>query len=373
MPPNMKPIALAASAAACVAWLATARAEEASRRVGGYELRSDGAQLEVWKGKRHATLSADARVVRMTGDAQRVDVELATPCTRWSTRYTLDQLEARLVNSDALVLHRARSWARAAVGFTRAVQLDPTWRLPAYNLASADVQLGDSAAALATLAPWLASEPVVTYVQVWRDPELRPLLTSKPLAAVRAAAPGSARVGDGALDFAYSAAHGLVAYTVDHSGWSSCYQRSDVELHDIRTGKLVATIAAIADSDNAGATEDCPAGFRTRRAALVAERAVAINRLLADLGFVTTSAERTTLTTGSGKPAWHFPRAQLGVVVGADNHAHILRGDRTVGTSEQWGQDAVYLDVPKVMVFFATGHDAGACSFAQGAMAPVAP
>lgn len=47
-----------------------------------------------------------------------------------------------------------KDYKAAAAGFAQAAALDPTWNIPAYNLASAHQLLGDKPAAMAALAPW---------------------------------------------------------------------------------------------------------------------------------------------------------------------------------------------------------------------------
>src|SRR5262249_42402743 len=137
-------------------------------------------------------------------------------------RYTFDQLESRLVNTEGFAKHLAKDDKAAAVLFEKAAKLDATWRIPAYNLASARVLLGERAAALAALAPWLAKEPVTTYVQVSQDSDLRPLLGEKALVALKATGTAKIDFDKAELGYAYSPSKHLIAFDVDLSGWGIC-------------------------------------------------------------------------------------------------------------------------------------------------------
>lgn len=290
----------------------------------GYELIDDGTRVDVRKGKRRATLVAGAGIVTdsLAVDAKKrkIAFEEQRECGTGAQELTLDQLEARLVNHESLVLHRKKDWANAAKGFAKAVQLDPTWRLPAYNLASAHARLGATAPALAALAPWLKAEPIATFVQVASDPELQPLLSLPELAAVRAGKPGTFTLGTGRVPPLYSAEKKLVAIYVPQGGYLGCDGPSQLVVHDTVTGKLVASIVL----------EPCKATKDQR-----ASRKAVVGAILTALGFAPAATEDAALAAkdeSSDKRIGRFPNAKLGVVTNKSGGINVLRDGKPVAT-----------------------------------------
>jgi tetratricopeptide (TPR) repeat protein len=183
---------------ALVAATSIAHAEGAKRKALGHglELVVENNAVYVVKGKVRARLEPgygieSAKLVGTQVDAildQLSCDAMATAPSHWQ----LDQLEARLANAAAYGQHTKKDFKSAEAGFARAAALDPAWPIAAYNLASARQLLGDLDGAVAALAPWLKSEPLVTYIQVAGDPELAPLLARPELKALQATKRGSA-------------------------------------------------------------------------------------------------------------------------------------------------------------------------------------
>jgi hypothetical protein len=295
----------------------------------GYELTQDsGYGLWVAKGKRRAPLGYFGLTdldLKVDKRARTVAIPVLTTCDGDQTiTFTFDQLESRLLNAEALVLHRQKDWAVAARGFAAAGRLDPTWRFPAYNQASALTLAGDPAGAVAALAPWLASEPIATYVQVTRDPELAPLLATKELAAIRAPKPGMVTVTAAGLEgtYGYVADRKLVAAQIDESNGMSCDTRTSIALIDAaRAVELARLPLSTVDHCTAGAK---PVLRDPNAAARIA-------KLLVELGVTPTPSEHAFAADQSsdGKRVVRLPTSKLGVVTG-DSGTHILRGSTTL-------------------------------------------
>jgi len=318
--------------------------DDTSKSLGnGYRLVIEQDGLVVRKGRQRAALTkwgvlAFKKLV-LDKPAGKVDLEVEDSTCVGSNRYswTFAHLDARLANASAFALHRKKNYKAAAVGFAKAVAADPTWKLAAYNLASAHTLLGNQDAALAALAPWIAAEPVTTYVQVTADPELRPLLARPELQQLRAAKPGAIKLTAKELEagVAYSADRSLIAVLHSEHSWGSSAHERTLEILELATGKLVATTPLIKWSET---SNDCyRAGCELTRAArpIVAQRVEWLTAMLGELGFVTPKTEVV-------KPEWNddqtkrkafLSRAKLGVVAGQDGVARVLRGNTVLGTA----------------------------------------
>jgi hypothetical protein len=151
----------------------------------GYELAFASGHIEIRKATQRARVIAAAGIHEVTFDATKravtVEYDDAACIIQIRQTWTLAYLE----NTPAIALHRKRDYKAAVPGFERAITADPTWPIPAYNLASAHQLLGNKAAAVKALAPWLASHPARTYVQV-----TAPLLDQ--ITTPRATTPGTA-------------------------------------------------------------------------------------------------------------------------------------------------------------------------------------
>jgi hypothetical protein len=268
---------------------------------------------------------------------------------------TLANLNARIENVAALALYRQRKWADAADGFTRALALDPGLDVAVTNLASAQVRGGKSDAAARTLAPLLAKAPVATYARVASDPHHAPLLRRPEVAALRAAARGTARLtltkhevtlagkspgkspGPGAV--AVSSKYPLVAAVDDEWSWGTCTGQADLLLVDF-TGAEAARLPLFSYAEmTADDSEGCP--FRRTAKGKIGARVAAAQRVLADLGFSPVAGEEGTVSTSErGNPRALFARAKLGVVVGRDR-IRALRGDDELGATANPGAEQV--------------------------------
>lgn len=230
--------------------------------------------------------------------------------------------------------HRA-----ALAGFQRAVAADPTWPVPAYNAASAQQLLGDQAAAIATLAPWLASAPVRTYLQIQQDPELAPLAGRAEVKAVEAVRPGDITVTPSGIAgaAAYSATHGLVAITREEASWGASNFLRDIELYDAK-GARVATLPLVRmDETNPDCYADTPprtsCELATGAVKAVAARAASVQARLRALGFSTAKTEAGTMSDdGAGKRKVRFASRRLGLVE-RDGQLRLLRNNTELATA----------------------------------------
>lgn len=234
----------------------------------------------------------ELRAVYLSPKSDRIELLLETdwyfgePLT---TTFSLDMLEARLENAAALKLHRNKRYAEAAQGFTRALRLDPRFRLAAYNLASALSQQGRKDEAVAALAPFLSRELPATYLALLQDPELQPLLETREVAALRADSAGTVgTAGTAALTarderwLAHSARHQLLAALDPHRG---------LVLFSLRTGEVVAQLEMGTEifpwSCDGCSDEIEQQARRAKASAQVAfqKKLPLANRFLAELGF----------------------------------------------------------------------------------------
>ncbi len=93
------------------------------------------AALWVMKGKARALLTK--RAIDPQAGVVDVDVEDSSCVGKAHYTWSLAHLDARIANANAFALHQKKSYKLAAEGFAKAVALDPTWKIAAYNLASA--------------------------------------------------------------------------------------------------------------------------------------------------------------------------------------------------------------------------------------------
>lgn len=332
----------------------------------GYELVVEDGMLVVKKGKRKAPVarrwSTDFGDLSVDDKARTVSLMMPGDCDmEETTTFTLDFLESRLLNADGLALHRKKQWAKAAPLFAKAAKLDPTWKLAAYNLASAYTRLGDHPKAIAALASRLASEPIQTYIQVSLDPELQPLLADKELAALRAATPTSAKVKDGRLDvrYGYNATTGMVSAQVEQSDGMSCRIAISVVFFDGKTGKKLGSIPL------SSTTPDCEQGKQTPLLEMPGRDKI-VEKLVADFGLTSTTFEFAESTTApSGTYVVRFPKAKLGVASNDLDKVNVLRGNDVIASGKT-GEDRLifgaYLDAAK-LVIVGTHRPSDSCPF----------
>jgi hypothetical protein len=307
----------------------------------GLTLSIDNNGLHVVKGTQRARLvNASAFKSLSVDKAKRkvvVDVADNTCVGNTKHEWTFGQLDARLENWSAYTLYKKKDWKGAVAGFDKATKHDPTWRIAAYNLASAHQLAGDKTAAVAALAPWLASEPIATYVQVTSDPELAPLLDRPELAKLRSAQPGTAKVSEAGLaEPLFARERDLIAIMRTEGSGGGAQYEIDIQLWNAKTGVLVSSTTLVAMSDT---RPDYPAALTTAGKKVVAERAPRIQKLLVGLGFKPAKIEQGTIKEhdSAAKMMAFFAKAKLGVVATPDV-ANALRGNTQVGSVKSSGK-----------------------------------
>lgn len=340
-------------------------ADEVVKLSDGYELVSGQRSIDVRKGKRRARLfpgyAFDVKA-RVDAKAKKVTISRSEECRAdLSDTLTFDQLEARLLNTEALVLHRNKDWANAAKIFAQATKLDPAYVLAAYNLASAHSQLGQLQEANAALAPWLESNPIATYIQVSVDPELQPLLATKELVAAKGTTkPGTIKVAEsGAIDgkYAFSAERGWLAVPHSAAGYLECGGSESLTIFDVKSGKQVASIPL--GSVPGGSDGPCRGTSRAtieKAKKARAESAKIAETILVGFGFAKIASESAGADEKddeSGKRVARFPVAKIGVVDHGGN-VNVLRGNTSLGKggTSNGGRftRAAYLPDAKVVV-----------------------
>jgi hypothetical protein len=302
-----------------------------------------------------------------------VTLELENWCNRaYTETWTYAALEARLENTSAYQLHKKASYKMAALGFARAAALDPTWNIPAYNLASARALLGDQDAAIKALAPWLASAPITTYVQVTMDPELSPLLARPELKAIRAKQPGTVTVtADGITgQVAVSPDRALLAVVRAEHSWGSSNFYSQLEIREAATDKLVATAPLVTWNDSnpdcnvsSGTSKDCSLTSSGRK--MVTRRAAMLQTMLSELGFVQAVTEAPTVLENGGrmgKKRLSFPNHKLGLVA-KDGPVSVLQYNTELGSGAIGGfmDDAIFVEQPRVVVIWSSHQGSEGC------------
>jgi len=351
---------------ALVAATSIAHAEGARRKALGHglELVVENNQVYVVQGKVRARLGPGYGIESAKLVGTQVDLVLdQLSCDAMATapsHWQLDQLEARLANVVAYGQHTKKDYRSAEAGFARAAALDPAWPTAAYNLASARQLLGDLDGAVAALAPWLNSQPLVTYLQVAGDPELAPLLARPELKALQATRRGSATVDSKGVvgDIAYSPERRAFAIARREASWGACSFVVDIELHDAATGKLEARAPLIAWDDT---RPECAGdGIKPGARGTIAQRAKLAQGVLADLGFSPATIERGTEPSGNAgdKRTSSFPNHRIGVVA-RDGVVRALRKDTELGQVTGLEQLVAVIHVAELNAIVATTRRPG--------------
>ena len=341
-------------ASTAIASVAIADGLESQNLGEGYSLVVDRGALSVVKGKQRARLAEALSILdaKLDKKTKKVDVSVGDyTCAGEATyHWSLGYFDARLENTAAYQLHKKKDYKTAAAGFALAVAADPTWTIPAYNLASANQLAGDKDAAIKALAPWIASAPIATYLQVAVDPELTPLMDRPDLKALRSATPGTASFDKtGELSVAYSKDKGLIALTRTEASWGACVYTTELELRDAKTGVLVAHTAVIGWSETSPECDEKTNGVLPRSRAAVAKRIKTLSAVLAELGFVKAKVEKGVVDTSNDKQLARFPKAKLGIGL-SQGTVRLLAKDVTLGTAPglEHVRQAVLVDEPKL-------------------------
>jgi hypothetical protein len=331
----------------------------------GYELvAKDQGTIDVRKAKRRTQLIGGynfGTAAKVDAKAKKVTITYSKECSAdGSETFTFDQLEARLLNTESLVLHRKKDWANASKGFAQAAKLDPGYKLAAFNLASAHSRLGQLPEANAALAPWLKAEPLATFVQINLDPELQPLLATKEVQAVKGATKRGSITVDaaGQLDggFAFSAERNWLAVPHSDAGMWDCGALRWIQVFDLTTTKLVAKLPLGGVPNGVGPCEPGPskaalAKAKSERAA----KAKTAQEILVAFGFVKTPSESTSATEkgdDGDKRVARFEKAKIGVVSNGGT-VNVLRGNTSLGKGSMSGgrfTAAAYLPDAKAIV-----------------------
>jgi hypothetical protein len=353
---------------------------------GGMQLVIAGGRVNVERGAVRAPLAIDGPRDQMVDDFDKVVIDAAarkvtidvTMCnTSGHAVYTLDALEARLANVEALAAHHKKDYATAATGFARAAQLDPDFDLAAENLASALALGGKPDQAVAALAPWIAKNPTWVYARVATDPELASLRQHKAIVALRARKPGTATVKDGTLAglVAWSATRRQVAVVHGEGSWGSCNWFAELQVFDVATGARRATLPLVEWADTSPECEgtDRPVrGLDPAHAKAVTARVAAAQGLLRELGFSPARLEKSVGDHGSDD--LRLPRAKL-VVRTADVTAEVVRAGTVIARGAVLGNvDSAWL-VPDAKAIVLGSGRAGSegCEGSDPTMITVVP
>ena len=330
--------------------------------------------LYVVKGKQFIRIAGADRFESFSIDktAHKVVVVLGDYTCAGKTRYewTFGHLAARLENATAFALHQNKDWKSAAAGFARAAALDPTWRIAAYNLASAHQLLGDKPAAIKALAPFLATDPLGTSLDIARDPELAPLLDQPALVAIRSTKPGSAKLTTAGLDgkVLFAPDRNLIAVARVESSWGSSAFTVDVQIWDAATSKLVASTTVV----EWGETKNDEKGLVAATKSVVTERMTRLSTQLAALGFrPAAKVEKGVESSDGAKAKIHFAKAKLGLVGPGDMHSaaftdgvvNVLRKNTTLATAKITGRlvAASFVEEASAIIIEMQRHSSEGC------------
>ncbi|CAN5748750.1 hypothetical protein BH11MYX2_BH11MYX2_13090 [soil metagenome] len=322
--------------------------------------------LYVIKGRLKARMGISASdITSVSVDKKTKDVTaklVVLDCDENSGRtmtWTRAWLDARLENTAAYALHVKKNYAKAAEGFARAVADDPTWEIPADNLASAKQMGGKPDDAMTALAPWLTSHPLQTYMKIALDPELAPLLDRPELAPLRAKIPGTAAIGVNGF-FADGVAINpdgtVLAVTRDEPSWGGCNFGIELELRDAKSGAVLAHAPTFAFDDTDGDCDDTNKGSPiAKRKAAVAARIAIENKALAQLGFSTPAGIERGVP-GEKQDTTRFGKAKLGVATSNDGVFRVLSKDSIIaqGKGLEHLQDGYYVAQPRTIVLQTT-------------------
>ena len=326
----------------------------------GLQVRKAGATARLGEAFKFGVTTVDAK----TGIVD-INVQTFTCVGTAHYAYSYKQLDARLENTAAYRLHKKADYKTAALGFARATADDPTWRIPAYNLASAHTLLGDKEAAIKALAPWIASEPVATYVQISTDPELAPLLDRPEVLAIRPKAPGTVKLTTNGLDgVAYSPDRSLLAVTRKEGSWGSSAFKIVLELHDL-DGKLVAETPVVQWSETSNDCTKSGCELVASARPVIAKRLVMLEAMLGELGFAPPKVAEAAKVEGArgDKRKAVIANAKLGVV-GWNNTARALKQNTELGTAKILDRldAATYVDDAKVIVLWSSSSGPEGCT-----------
>jgi hypothetical protein len=312
----------------------------------GYDLVIAQGGMSIVKGKQRARLADAMSIDKATLDKKTKQVTVKVSdytCAGTTTHsWSLGHLDARMENTSAYALHKNKDYKASAAGFTKAVAADPTWKIPAINLASAQQLLGDKDAAIKTLTPWLTNEPIATYVQITTDPELSPLLDRAEVKALRAAKAGDVKLTQSSVDghVAYAPDRKLLAVARTERSWGACVFQTDLEVYDVTNGKLVATTPIVGWSETSPECDEKAGGVLPRARKTVAKRAATLQTMLRDLGFKKIKVEvgtEPTLGEAKGdayqKTRSSLKKAKLGVVA-QDGQLRVFQGNTELGSAK---------------------------------------
>jgi hypothetical protein len=271
-------------------------------------LAGDG--LIVRRGGARAPLPAGGHAldsVKLTPDRAAVTITVEDDCDMpRATTITIAALQARLENAAALALHQRKRHADAALGFARAIALDPAFDLAYVNLASALAQAGkrpDAAHALVALGQ---RNPVWTAWRLADDPELAGVADEPALAFLRGAVPGHVDLGK--MPVLVDPAGRFVAATVEEGSWGSGDGETRIEIVDVQTGAIAATIPRVLWDYM---TQPMTPAIQAE----IAKSKAHAEQLLDGLGFAPPAAVEAIVPNAQDKYRGVFKRAKLGLIL----------------------------------------------------------
>lgn len=352
----------------------------------GYELVIAQGGMSVVKGKLRARLVDATSITKTTVDkkTKQVTVKVADySCAGEATyTWTLGHLDARLENTAAYTLHKKKDYKASTAGFAKAVAADPTWKIAAINLASAQQLQGDKDGAIKTLTPWLTSEPIATYFQITADPELAPLLERAEIKAIRASKAGDIKLAQDKVDglVAYAPDRKLLAVARTEASWGACVYRTDLEVYDATNGTLVATTPIVGWNETSPDCDEKSSGVLPRARKTVAKRVTTLQAMLRDLGFKKIKSEVGTSPTSVEtdkafrKTTASIKKAKLGVVA-QDGTLRVFQGNTELATAQaELGLErVVYVPDLDAVVAWTAGPGAEGCESTDPTAVTVMP
>jgi len=302
--------------------------------------------------------------------AKKVTALIEDATCEGATKYewSFDHLEARLENAIAFTHYKRGDLATAKAGFARAVKKDPAWRIPAYNHASMLQLTGDKAAAVNVLAPWIAAEPLQTYLQVASDPELAPLIDEPALVALRSPTAGTAKLTTNEKDTVlYSPDRKLVVYQSYEGSWATSNFAIELQLWDPAKSVMLASTITVRGDETVDMANKPAVKASAKKT--VDARIARLEAALGALGFSNAKLERATDSSQGAKTKFNLAKAKFGAVGPDANNAfkegvvRVLRKNTELATAKIVGRFAgmMFLPEQQVLVVEMQRHSAEGC------------
>jgi FKBP-type peptidyl-prolyl cis-trans isomerase len=287
-----------------------------------FDLLPDGMRIEldehvvtVVRGGRRAALPLVAHHLaqaKLSADRTSIEFLLSDDCERDALQtMTLDAVRARLEDAAASAEH---DHARAAAGFRRAIALDGDFADAYVRLAGALAAGGDKTAAALALAPLAKKNPVWVAWRLADDPALAGVAQEPDLSWLHGGARGHVDVAT--MPAMIDPSGTFLAAPVTEGSWGSGDSSTRIEILDLRTGAIVATIPDV--MWNLMTEEMTPA-----IQAQVAQSKARVEGILDDLGFAAPDAREEIDVDPQDKFRGSFAKARLVLELG--DRVHVLR------------------------------------------------